>query len=101
MPSQNTARWLRDIAVILIAIFAGWATSYLHPGPAGSDGTAGVPAPAGSQGPARPEGPQGQAGPSSTSNYLHECSWPLTNTQGVTVTYYYPCSPVPQNAYNQ
>jgi hypothetical protein len=55
---RSLPRWVRDAAVVLIAIAAGFGSSYLHPGPRGLTGP---------DGPRGPQGIQGAAGPTGSS----------------------------------
>jgi hypothetical protein len=64
---HSLPRWLRDVAVVLIAIAAGFGSSYLHPGPRGHTGPSG---------PRGPQGVQGVAGPvgsSASAQHLGIC----------------------------
>ena len=73
---------------------AALAVSLAHAGPRGAAG------PPGSQG---PQGPQGSPGVAQNLNggYTSECHQLLTTADGSEITYYYPCSPVPQNPADQ
>jgi hypothetical protein len=55
---RSLPRWVRDVVVVLIAIAAGFGSSYLHPGPRGRVGP---------DGPRGPQGIQGVAGPAGNS----------------------------------
>lgn len=83
---------LGGVAVALAA--AALAVSLMHAGPQGIPGRQGTPG---------RQGPQGVPGIAQNLNggYTSECYQPISRPDGTQVTYYYPCSPVPQNPADQ
>ena len=80
-------------ASITAAILAAAAlvVALTHSGPTGATGRAG------------PPGPQGNPGVAQNldGGYTAECHQPMNTPDGTQITYYYPCSPVPQNPADQ
>jgi hypothetical protein len=70
---------------------AALVVALTHAGPRGATGAPG------------PRGLQGTPGIAQNldGGYTSECNQPMTSLSGNSVTYYFPCSPVPQNPADQ
>jgi hypothetical protein len=72
---RTLPRWVRDVAVVLIAIAAGFSSSYLHPGPRGLRGP---------QGPQGIQGYAGLPGNDASAQHLGVCVSSYTFNSGYT-----------------
>lgn len=77
-----------------ILSIAALVVSLTHAGPRG------IPGPRGAAGPTGPQGAPGIA-QNLDGGYTSECNQLMATPSGTQVTYYYPCSPVPQNPADQ